>query len=131
MLSILLIVFSGLVLKAGESGPKNPYQTVGVTVLLMSCTVGVLVLFLYMTFKGEKGAGYASIQADTDASASRVIKVKGSDVPPAYASLLEMFVPPPPLYEWDTDLPSDAYGTLDPREYLRFIEAPIMTVYLG
>ena len=29
----MIIVFSGLVLKAGESSPKNPYQDVGVTVL--------------------------------------------------------------------------------------------------
>ena len=103
-------------LKAGESGPKNPYQAVGVTVLLMSCTIGVLILFLYMTFKGDKGAGYASIRSDTDDDASRVILVKGSDTPPPYASYLALFAPPPPLYAWDTALPNDAYGILDPRD---------------
>lgn len=120
MLSILLIVFSGLVLKAGESSPKNPYQDVGVTVLLMSCTIGVLLLFLYMTFKGDKGGGYASIQSADD-GASRVILVKGSATPPPYASFLALCRPPPPLYEWDKELPSDAYGVLDPQEYTRFI----------
>jgi len=42
-LSILLLIFSGLVLQASK-GAANVYQTIGISVLLMACNMGLLLL---------------------------------------------------------------------------------------